>query len=163
MPMSEWPAIPFDIFQYHLEQALSRMEGVTYEWNSEFEYWYIEMGVSPLDEAWIAVEDETRKWCQIIMHFKDDDDEGELLTEHCLKCLEEGQQCECYKPKAKGATIFFDRVIGNESSYHFILCEVLSYFDNVLHGPDTNVLHSTNVLHGPSSRFLHAMNGTSAF
>lgn len=164
MPMQVWPALPFDLFQYHIERAFSKIEGLRYEWNSEMQYWYIEMGTSPLDDAWIAVEDETREWCQIIMHFKDEKEEVEAA---CLKCLEEGQQCECYKPKARGATIFFDRVIGSESSYHFILCELCSYFDDLLHGPNvmhsTNVMHSPNVMHGtnsPSSHFLHAMNGS---
>jgi hypothetical protein len=139
-PMHEWPPMPFASFQQHMEMALSKIEGVSYEWNSQFQYWHIEFGASPLDDAWIAVDDKTRKWCQIIMHFKDEDeDEDEDIIPHnisdsCLKCLEEGQRCECYKPKPRGATIFFDRVIGSELSYHFILCELCSYFDDLLHG-----------------------------
>ena len=41
------PAIPFAMFQEHVEKILTQIEGVSYKWNAEDFYWFIESGVKP--------------------------------------------------------------------------------------------------------------------
>jgi hypothetical protein len=107
--------MPLNIFQEHLETALSKINGISYEFNDDFQYWFIEMGVSPIHDEWIPLEDDNSKWCQVMLHFNDTQ----------LKS----------KNTSLPVDIQLHRVIGSEKSYHHILKNLCFYFDELFAYP----------------------------
>ena len=148
-------SIPLSLLQQHVNNVLSRIEGVRYNWNNDKCIWLIEYGTEPMEHKYQGKEfTQIMKGkhaalsaaCEAMIRFPilmDDDDYLDPLELVNLPPRWCKMELRVYTDIAKGCLfVYLNRMTGDRNAYWNICREIKSYFDeNAIFISRTSFLH----------------------